>query len=146
MNRIPQVLLVDRNPADTDLASDILARCAGPSEVRVVADGEPARAFRHRLGNYANQVSPDLVIPDLNLPRKDGRAVLAEVKADPWLRPTPVVRCSTTRAGLDVVGSYELGADSYLGKPGNRHDLVSAAQSISAFWFGCADLLRKEDK
>jgi two-component system, chemotaxis family, response regulator Rcp1 len=146
MNSIPQVLLVDDNPADTDLASDTLARCPGPSQVRAVADGEQAMAFLHRLGNYANQVSPDLVILDLNMPRKDGRAVLAEVKADPYLRPTPVVVCSTTRAGLDVVGSYELGADSYLSKPGNLHDLVSAVQSIRAFWFGCAYLLRKEDK
>jgi CheY-like chemotaxis protein len=146
MNRISQVLLLDRNPADTDLASDILARCPWPAQVRAVADGEQTMAFEHRPGNYAHQASPDPVILHLKMPRKDGRAVLAEVKADPWLRPTPVVRCSTTRAGLDVVGSYELGANSYLGKLGNRHDLVSAAQSISAFWFGCADLLRKEDK
>jgi two-component system, chemotaxis family, response regulator Rcp1 len=146
MNSIPQVLLVDDNPADTDLASGTLARCPWPSQVRAAADGGQAMAFLHRLGKYANEVSPDLVILDLNMPRKDGRAVLAEVKAGPFLRPTPAVVFSTTRAGPGAVGSYELGANSYLSKPGNLHDFVSAVQSISAFWFGCAHLMRKEDK
>jgi two-component system, chemotaxis family, response regulator Rcp1 len=146
MNSIPQVLLVDDNPADTDLARDTLAGCLWPSQVRAVADGEQAMAFLRRLGEYANEGSPDLVILDLNMPRKDGRAVLAEVKADPLLRTTPIVVFSTSRAGRDVACSYELGANSYVSKPGNLHDFVSAVQSISAFWFGCAHLLRKEDR
>jgi two-component system, chemotaxis family, response regulator Rcp1 len=145
MNPIPQVLLVDDNSADTDFASHTLARCPWPSQVRAVGDGEPASDFLHRLGNYTNERSPDLVILDLNAPRKDGRAVLAEVKADPLLRTMPVVIFSASRAGRDVVRSYELGANSYVSKPGNLH-FVSAVESISTFWFGCAHLMRKEDK
>jgi chemotaxis family two-component system response regulator Rcp1 len=98
------------------------------------------------LGKYKNEVSPDLVILDLNMPRKDGREVLAEVKADPLLRTTPIVVFSTSRASLDVLRSYELGANSYVSKPGNLHDFVTAVESINAFWFGCAYLMRKEDK
>ena len=146
MNSIPQVLLVDDNPADTDLTGDTLAQCPWPSQVRCVADGEQAMAFLHRLGKYENEVSPDLVILDLNMPRKNGREVLAEVKADPLLRTTPIVVFSTSRARLDVARSYELGANSYISKPGNLNDFIFAVQSISAFWFGCAYLLRKEDK
>ena len=108
--------------------------------------GEPAMDFLYRLGKYANERSPDLVILDRNMPRKDGRAVLAEVKADPFLRTMPVVIFSTSRAGQDLVRSYELGANSYVSKPGNLYDFVSAVESISAFWFGCAYLMRKEDK
>ena len=146
MNSIPQVLLADDNPADTDPARDTLARSPWPSQVRAVADGEQAMAVPYRLGKYAHEVSPDLVVLDLNMPRKDGRAVLAEVKADPFLGTTPVAVFSASRAGRDVPRSYELGANSYVRKPGNLHDFVSAVESISAFWFGCARLLRKEDK
>jgi chemotaxis family two-component system response regulator Rcp1 len=146
MNSIPQVLLVDDNPADTDLTRDTLAQCPWPSQVRSVADGEQAMAFLHRLGKYENEVSTDLVILDLNMPRKNGREVLAEVKADPFLRTTPIVVFSTSGARLDVLHSYELGANSYISKPGNLNDFIFAVQSISAFWFGCAYLLRKEDK
>jgi CheY-like chemotaxis protein len=145
MNNIPQVSLLDDNPADTNLASDTLARCPWPAQVRSVADREQATAWVHRLGNCANQVSPDLVTLDRNAPRQDGRA-LAKVKADPFLRATPVVVCSTTRAGLDLVRSDALGANRYPSKPGNLHDSISAVQSSSTFQFGCAHLLRKEDK
>lgn len=72
--------------------------------------------------------------------------MLAEVKADPRLRTMPIVIFSISRAGRDVVRSYELGASSFVSKPGNLHNFVSAVESISAFWFGCAYLMRKEDK
>jgi len=142
---MPQILLVDDNAADTDLASDALARCQWSSLVRSVVDGEQAIAFLHREGKYADEHSPDLVILDLNMPRKDGRAVLAEVKADPALHSTPIVVFSTSQAGSDVRGSYDLGANSYVAKPGNLHDFVSAIQSIGEFWLGRARLPRKEE-
>lgn len=145
MNAMPQVLLVDDNPADTDLASDALARCQWPSQVSAVGDGEQAMAFLRREGKYANETRPDLVILDLNMPRKHGLAVLAEVKADPTLHHTPIVVFSTSEAGNDVFLSYDLGANGYVAKPGNLHDFVSAVQSISEFWLGCARLPRKEE-
>jgi two-component system, chemotaxis family, response regulator Rcp1 len=141
---MPQVLLVDDNPADIDLASDALAQCHRPYQVSTVSDGEQALAFLYGRGQYAGKPRPDLVLLDLNLPRKDGRAVLAEVKAHPTLRRTPVVVLTTSTARQDIAQSYSLGANSYVCKPGNLHDYVSAIHSISEFWFGCACLLREE--
>jgi two-component system, chemotaxis family, response regulator Rcp1 len=145
MNPMTQVLLVDDNSGDTDLVSDALAQCRWPSHVRSVADGEQAMAFLHREGKYANELPPDLVILDLNMPRKNGRAVLAEVKGDPVLHSTPIVIFSPSQAGRDVCGSYDLGANGYVAKPGNLHDFMSAVQSIGDFWLGRACLPRKEE-
>ena len=112
MKQLPQVLLVDDNPANVGLARDT--------------------------------VRPDLVILDLNLPKKDGRAVLVEAKADTDLRTIPVVVFSTSQSMLDIARSYELGANCYVSKPGNLDDYFLAVQSIEEFWFGFASLPRKE--
>ena len=142
MNRLPQVLLVDDNPADVGLAREALAGGRHQSRIDHVADGEEAVAFLHRAGRYANAVRPDLVILDLNLPKKDGRAVLAEVKAEADLRTIPIVVFSTSRAMLDIARSYELGANCYVSKPGNLDDYFAAVRSIEEFWFGFASLPR----
>jgi two-component system response regulator len=97
--RTTEVLLVDDNPADTDLTSEILARNGCPSHIHAVINGVEAIAFLRREGKYASVPCPDFVILDLNLPRKDGRAVLAEVKADPVLRKIPIAVFSTPRRG-----------------------------------------------
>lgn len=144
MTRLPQVLLVDDNPADVELARDALAGGRHQSCISNVADGEQAMAFLRRAGPYTNTVRPDLVILDLNLPKKDGRAVLAEAKADTGLRTIPVVVFSTSRSMLDITRSYDLGANCYVSKPGNLNDYLSAVQSIEEFWFGSASLPREE--
>jgi two-component system, chemotaxis family, response regulator Rcp1 len=142
---MPQVLLVDDNPADIDLASDALAHCRCPHQISAVTDGEQALAFLHGQGEYAGRPRPDLLLLDLNLPRKDGRAVLAEVKADPALRRMPVVILSTSQAQQDIAHSYDLGANSYVCKPGNLHDYIEAIHSIGEFWFGYACLPHEEE-
>jgi len=144
MKQLPQVLLVDDNPADVGLAREALAGGKHPSCISNVVDGEEAMAFLNRAGQYANAVRPDLVILDLNLPKKDGRAVLAEAKADKALRAIPIVVFSTSRSMLDIARSYELGANCYVSKPGNLKDYFLAVQSIEEFWFGSASLPRKE--
>jgi two-component system response regulator len=111
-----------------------------------VADGVAAIAFLRREGKYANAVSPDFVILDLNLPKKDGRSVLAEVKADPVLRKIPIAIFSTSEAQPDIVRSYELGANCYVTKPGNLQDFISAVTSIAEFWFGLVRLPHKEQR
>lgn len=138
MRNPSRVLLVDDNPADIDLTRDVLAHSGYPNLVSDVADGEEAISFLQREGKYADKPVPDLVLLDLNLPRKDGRAVLAEMKAHPTLRATPIVVFSTSQASLDIAASYELGANSYVCKPGNLRDYVAAIDSIGEFWFGCA--------
>jgi len=138
--RVTEILLVDDNPADTDLTRDVLAHNGCPSHIHAVADGVEAIAFLRREGKYANSHPPDFVILDLNLPKKDGRSVLAEIKADPVLRKIPVAIFSTSEAPPDIVRSYELGANCYVTKPGNLHDFISAVTSIGEFWFGLARL------
>jgi CheY-like chemotaxis protein len=144
MKRSPQVLLVEDNPADVVLAQEALAGGRHHSCLSHVADGEEAMAFLRRTGPFANTHRPDLVILDLNLPRKDGRAVLAEAKSDASLRTIPVVVFSTSRAMLDIARSYDLGANCYVSKPGNLQDYFSAVQSIEEFWFGSASLPRED--
>jgi chemotaxis family two-component system response regulator Rcp1 len=144
--RTTEVLLVDDNPADTDLTSEVLARTGRPSHIHTVADGEAALAFLRREGKYANALLPDFVILDLNLPKKDGRTVLAEVKTDPVLRKIPIAIFSTSQAQRDIVRSYELGANCYVSKPGNLQAFISAVTSIGEFWFSLARLPREEER
>ena len=143
--RTPEVLLVDDNPADTDLTSEVLARTGSPSHIHSVTDGVQAMAFLRREGKYANAPFPNLVILDLSLPKKDGRTVLAEVKADPVLRRIPIAIFSTSEAQRDIVRSYELGANCYVSKPGNLQDFISAVTSIGEFWLGLARLPDEEN-
>ena len=145
MKPLPQVLLVDDNPADVDLAREALVGGRHHSCISTVEDGEEAMSFLRRTGRYANAVRPDLVILDLNLPRKDGRAVLEEVKAERGLHTIPVVVFSTSRAMSDIARSYELGANCYVYKPGNLEGYFQAVQAIEEFWFGSASLPREEE-
>jgi two-component system, chemotaxis family, response regulator Rcp1 len=144
MKKQAKVLLVDDNPADLDLTRDLLAMAAHPRTINTVTDGEEAVDFLRRNGKYVSAQSPDLIILDLNLPRKNGWQVLEEVKADPKLRATPVVIFSTSEANHDIGGCYRLGANSYVKKPGNLQEFQSVIQSIGQFWFECASLPDKE--
>ena len=144
MKQLPQVLLVDDNPADVGLAREALAGGRHQSCISNVGDGEEAMAFLHRDGPYADAVSPDLLILYLNLTKKDWRAVLAESKADTELRAIPIVVFSTSRSMLDIACSYKLGANCYVSKPGNLGDYFAVMHSIEEFWFGSASLTREE--
>jgi chemotaxis family two-component system response regulator Rcp1 len=144
--RTTEVLLVDDNPADTDLTSEVLARNGCPSHIHAVVDGVEAIAFLRQQGKYAHAILPDFVILDLSLPGKDGTAVLAEVKSDPVLRKIPIAIFSTSEARQDILRSYELGANCYVSKPGNLGDFISAVTSIGEFWFGLARLPREEER
>lgn len=139
-----EILLVDDNPADIDLAREILSQSKHHFRVSSVSDGVEAISFLHRQGGYEAAPTPDLVVLDLNLPRKDGRAVLQELKADPELSKIPVVVFTTSQANTDVLRSYELGANCYLRKPGNLADYRTVVQSMADFWLGFASLPQKE--
>lgn len=137
---------MDDNPADTDLTSEVLSRGGCPTHIHSVFNGVDAMAFLRRKGKYANMPLPDFMILDLSLPGKDGRAVLAEVKADQLLRNIPIAIFSTSEARQDIIRSYELGANCYVSKPGNLRDFMSAVTSIGEFWFGLAHLPREEER
>src|SRR5258708_4940502 len=136
----PEILLVDDSPADLDLTLEALATSTYQSSVNTVPDGEEAIAYLHRSGAYGNATRPNLVILDLNLPRKDGRVVLADFKADPSLRSVPVVIFSTSQSRQDIARCYAIGANCYVSKPGNLGDFRAAVQAIEQFWFNVASL------
>lgn len=146
MATTPEILLVDDNPADLDLTIDALAQSAWPTNVSTVSDGAEAMAYLRHEGKYATAARPHLVLLDLNLPRKDGRAVLADMKSDPALRRIPVVIFSTSQATKDIERSYELGANSYVSKPPTLADWVAAVKLLKDFWIGCACLPREEEQ
>jgi two-component system, chemotaxis family, response regulator Rcp1 len=141
----PEILLVDDNPADLDLEREALARTGQPSHINSVKDGEQALAFLRRQGGYETAPRPDLVVLDLNLPRCDGRQVLAEAKTDAALRTIPIVVFTTSHSRQDIQRSYELGANCYVSKPGSLQDFLSAVQAIEKFWFGCASVPAREN-
>lgn len=140
MKPVSQLLIVDDNPADVGLAREALTRSAYSGQINSAGDGVEAMAFLNRREKYANALRPDLVILDLNLPKKDGLAVLAGMKADPELRRIPVVIFSTSQLSKDIIRSYDLGANCYISKPGNLTDFFSVMKSIEAFWFGAVNL------
>jgi two-component system, chemotaxis family, response regulator Rcp1 len=140
MKSVARVLIVDDNPADVALVCEALAMTKRQSEVSSVGDGVEAMSFLTRREKFADAFRPDLVILDLNLPKKDGQAVLAGMKAAPTLRQIPVVIFSTSQLPKDILRSYELGANCYVRKPGNLNEFFFAVRSIEDFWFGFVNL------
>jgi two-component system, chemotaxis family, response regulator Rcp1 len=136
----PDLLIVDDNPADVSLVCEALSLSKHRSKIHSVGDGVEALAFLNRREKYANAIRPDLVILDLNLPKRDGLAVLAAMKAGPELRRIPVVIFSTSQLHKDILRSYEMGANCYVNKPGNLDDFFFAVKSIEEFWFGFVKL------
>jgi two-component system response regulator len=140
MKPAPGILIVDDNPADVALVREALTGSKHHSQLNSVADGVEALAFLNCRDKYVNATRPDLVILDLNLPKGDGLAVLAAMKAGPELRRIPVVIFSTSQLHKDIVRAYEMGANCYVNKPGNLADFFSAVKSIEEFWFGFVNL------
>ena len=130
-----QILLVEDNPGDVDLTREALHESKVHTRMSVVNDGDEALAFLRHQGAHADAPRPDLILLDLNLPRKDGREVLAEIKADPALMRIPVVVLTTSRAEQDIVRSYNLHANAYVTKPVDLDQFVTVVKSIEDFWF-----------
>lgn len=146
MKSVRQLLIVDDNPADVTLACEALEACAPGCQINCVEDGVEALAFLNRRDKHASAVRPELVILDLNLPKRGGLAVLAAMKAAPDLRRIPVIIFSTSQLSQDVMRSYELGANCYVRKPGNLTEFFAAMKSIEQFWFGNATLPHEGNK
>lgn len=146
MKNTPEILMVDDNPADIDLTSEVLAQSKGHFHVNAVNDGVEAISYLRRQGKYADAPVPDLVVLDLNLPRKDGCEVLSNIKSDPALAKIPVVIFTTSQASSDITRSYKLGANCYLRKPGNLPEFVAVVRSMAEFWLGFATLPQREKR
>ncbi len=115
--RAVEVLLVEDNPGDVRLMSEMLKECDVPHTLHVAVDGVDALAFLRRQGGHSKAPTPDLVLLDLNLPRKDGREVLAEMKSDAALRSIPVLILTTSAAEQDIAAAYSLHANCFIRKP-----------------------------
>ena len=140
------ILLVEDNPGDADLAREALENSKMNNHLQVVDDGEKAMAFLRREGAYTDAPRPDLILLDLNLPKKDGRQVLAEIKTDEGLKRIPVVNLTTSRAEEDVLKTYDLHANCYITKPIDLNQFLHVVRSIEDFWLSIVVLPPKESK
>ena len=129
-----EILLVEDNPGDVRMTLEALKDCRVSNKLSVVEDGEQALSFLRKDDGYAERARPDLILLDLNLPKKDGHEVLAEIKADPDLRKIPVVVLTTSENERDVRKAYDLNANCYITKPGGLEQFVSVMKSIQYFW------------
>jgi two-component system, chemotaxis family, response regulator Rcp1 len=139
-SRPAELLLVEDNPGDVRLTMEALKEAKVINNLSVVKDGEEAMAVLRRQGKYANAPRPDLVLLDLNLPKKGGLEVLAEIKQDPDLKQIPVVVLTTSQAEQDVLRTYELHANCYIVKPVDLNQFVSVVQSVENFWLAVVRL------
>jgi len=129
-----EILLVEDNPGDADLAREALESSEIRSNLHVVGDGQEAMDLLHQSGKYSAAPRPDLILLDLNLPRKDGREVLAEIKMDEDLKRTPVVILTISTAEEDILKSYNLHANCFITKPIDLHQFLHVVKSIEDFW------------
>lgn len=133
--RAIEILLVEDNPGDVHLILEALKDARIDNEVHIVADGEAALRYLRRQGEFTEASRPHLILLDLNLPRKDGHEVLAELRNDPPIRSIPVVVLTSSERSTDIVTSYELHANCYVTKPTGVDDFLDVVRSISDFWF-----------
>lgn len=139
-NKPVDVLLVEDDPGDVDLARETLEQSKILVNLHVVEDGVKALQFLRKQGAYADVPHPDLILLDLNLPRKDGREVLHDIKSDPVLKYLPVVVLTTSEAEEDILKSYGLGANCYVTKPVGLKQFEKVVRSIEHFWFSIVKL------
>ena len=134
------VLLIEDNPGDVRLIREALSNDKAHNGLHVVQDGVEAEAFLRRDGKYADVPRPDLILLDLDLPKKDGRKVLADTKTDEQLRHIPVMVLTTSQADEDILKAYDLNANCYVTKPVELEDFMRVVKSIGDFWLTIAKL------
>ena len=134
------ILLIEDNPGDIRLTQEILKESKIRNKIFVVNNGADAMEFLQRQGKFSDAVRPDLILLDLNLPRKDGREVLAEIKQDTVLKRIPVVILTTSKDEQDVLKTYELYANCYITKPVGLEQFVTVVRAIEDFWLAIVKL------
>jgi two-component system, chemotaxis family, response regulator Rcp1 len=137
-----EVLLVEDSPGDVRLTKEAFTDAKVHINLHVASDGAKAMAFLKREGEHANAPRPDLILLDLNLPKKDGREVLAEIKGDPKFQSIPVVILTTSSSEADILRSYQLHANCYITKPVGLEGFLTVVRSIDSFWLSVVKLPR----
>ncbi len=135
-----EILLVEDNPGDVRLTEEAIREAKISNRLHVAGDGEEAVAFVRRQGAHANQPRPDLILLDLNLPKKDGREVLQDLKSDPDLHRIPVVVLTSSAAEQDILRTYDLHANAYVTKPVDLEQFMRVVSSIQCFWLNIVKL------
>jgi CheY-like chemotaxis protein len=138
------ILLVEDNPGDVRLTKEALRDAKVLNKIFVAKDGVEAMEFLRKEGAFTDRHTPDLILLDLNLPRKDGREVLAEIKEDPKLKHIPVVILTSSKADEDVLEAYNLHANCYVTKPVDLNGFVEIMHSMEEFWFTIVKLPPEE--
>lgn len=144
MKRLIHILLVEDNPADADLTSETLMSTNENIDLSIAKDGVEALELLHNDGSWCDPGRPTLILLDLNLPRKDGRQVLALIKSHDLLRRIPVVVLSSSDSENDVTSCYQLGANCYIAKPGDLQAYRAVVRSLEEFWLGKVTLPRRD--
>jgi len=139
-----EILLVEDSPSDAELTVEALRDAKVVNHLSIVEDGVQAMEYVRRQGQFSRAPRPDLILLDLNLPRKDGREVLSELKADPELKMIPVVVLTTSNADQDVVQAYTLCANCYITKPVDFNQFLVVVRSIEDFWLTVVTLPHEE--
>lgn len=135
VGEVVEILLVEDNPGDVRLAKEALRDTKIHNELHVVGDGVEAMAYLYREGKYSTKPRPDLILLDLNLPKKDGREVLAEIKKDNDLKRIPVVILTISKDEEDIMKTYNLHANCYITKPLDMKQFIKVVKAIEDFWF-----------
>ena len=138
-----EILLVEDSPSDAALTIEALEAGKVANKLTLVEDGVEAMDFLRRRGKYAKATRPDLIMLDLNLPRKDGREVLVEIKNDPDLKIIPIIVLTTSRSDKDILQSYQLNANCYITKPVDFTQFIDVVKSIEKFWLTVVTLPQK---
>jgi len=135
-----EILLVEDNPGDVELTREALDAAKVSNRLHVVDDGAEAVDFLFKKGRFADAPRPDIILLDLNLPKKDGRQVLSEIKAEPGLAQIPVVVLTTSQAEEDIARAYQLHANCYISKPVDFNQFLRIVSSIEEFWLSVVKL------
>lgn len=138
--KLLKILLVEDSPSDAVLIEETLGESKLLNELHLVRDGVEAAEFLYKRGKYSNAPRPDLILLDLNLPKKNGRELLAEIKVDEHLMTIPVVILTTSSAEVDILRSYQLHANCYLVKPIDLDQFIGVVKSIEHFWLALVEL------
>ncbi|HCT84177.1 MAG TPA: response regulator [Candidatus Margulisbacteria bacterium] len=135
-----EILLIEDNPGDVRLTREVLKESNARNKLSVASDGEEAMDFLYKRGKYSEAPVPDLILLDLNLPKKDGREVLAEIKNDKDLKRIPVIVLTTSRNQKDIINAYQLNANCYITKPVDLEQFIKVIKGIESFWFSIVEL------
>ena len=145
-NKACNILLVEDNPGDIRLTEEVMRESSMPIQLHIARDGVEAMKFLNSAGGASGHPLPDLILLDLNLPRKDGREVLSEVKSDPRLKRIPVLMLTTSKADRDVQACYDLHVNCYLNKPLDLDAFVDLMQIVEKFWLNTVLLPPRDEE